>query len=86
MTAGSGADADAGDGPRHSAEWYRVRFGADPMRPGAQLMIPCDGGPSRVTLETLPPRLEIEVRGGVYVLADDGPVHAWSYHFVSLLG
>ncbi len=71
------------DGARHSVEWYRERFGADPMRPGGQVMIPCEGGPSGARLETFPPRIEIEVRGGVYVLADDGPVHAWRYHFVS---
>jgi len=49
-------------------------------------MIPCDGGPSRVRLEEYPPRIEIEEAGGMYVLADDGPVPSWRYHFVSKLG
>jgi hypothetical protein len=78
-------EEQATDGARHSTAWYRERFGRDPMRAGAQVMIPCDGGPSRVSLETFPPRIEIPVRGGLYVLADDGPVHAWRYHFVSQL-
>ena len=68
---------------RHTVEWYRSLMGEDTVRPGAQLLIPCEGGPSRATFETFPPRMEIEARGGVYVLADDGPVHAWIYHFVS---
>lgn len=71
------------DGARHSLAWYRERLGADPVRPGAGIMIPCEGGPLRVSLETYPPRIEIPVRGGLYVLADDGPVHAWRYQFVS---
>jgi hypothetical protein len=56
------------------------------MAPGCQLMIPCDGGPTPVRLEEFPPRIEIEAAGGVYVLADDGAVHAWRYHFMSQLG
>jgi hypothetical protein len=46
-------------------------------------LIRCHDGPSRVRLETFPPRLEIEVRGGVYVLEDDGPVHLWAYRLVA---
>ncbi len=56
------------------------------MRAGAQLLIPCVDGPSSARLETFPPRIEIEVDGGLYVLADDGPVPAWRYHFVQPVG
>ena len=71
-----------GDEARHSAEWYRAHFGTDPMRPGDQFLVHCDGGPRSARLETFPPRLEIEETGGVYVLVDDGPVHRWRYEFV----
>jgi len=46
-------------------------------------MIPCDGGPSRMRFEIFPPRIEIEVGGGVYVLVDEGHIYSWRYHFVS---
>ena len=75
--------AGTDDGPRHSVAWYRERFGSDPVPEGGHLMIPCDGGPSTMRFEVFPPRLEIEVRGGVYVLADEGHHYAWRYHFVS---
>ncbi len=78
-----GSTDDPGVGPRHSAGWYRDLLGDRTIRPGRQLLIRCVDGPSRVRLETFPPRLEIEVRGGVYVLEDDGPVHQWSYRLVS---
>ncbi len=81
----SGSPVDADDGPRHSVGWYRDVLGEDAVRPGRQLMIRCMDGPSRVQLETFPPRLEIRERGGVYVLDDDGPVHGWTYRFVSTL-
>ncbi len=74
------------EGARHSSDWYRERLGVDVLRPGARLMIPCDGGPSRMVLEQFPPRIEIEIGGGLYVLADEGPVHSWRYHFVSKIG
>ena len=67
---------------RHTAEWYRTQFGTVPMAEGAQVMIPCVGGPMRGRLETFPPRLEFSASGGVYVLVDDGPVPAWRYHFL----
>ena len=70
---------------RHSAEWYRDVLGEDPMRPGDQFLVMCDGGPRAARLETFPPRLEIEESGGVYVLVDDGPVYRWCYEFVSRL-
>jgi hypothetical protein len=53
------------------------------MRPGAQLLIPCEGGPCISRLETVPPRIGIGERGGVYVLVDDGPVTRWRYQFVA---
>ncbi|HEX7443730.1 MAG TPA: hypothetical protein VF320_07585 [Acidimicrobiales bacterium] len=46
-------------------------------------MLRCEGGPSISRLETFPPPLEVEERGGVYVLDDDGPVYAWRYVFVT---
>ena len=71
-----------GDGPRHSVAWYRERrTGARVPGPAAAAAL-LDGrrGPGSTTF---PPRLEIEGRGGVYVLDDDGPVHRWTYRFVS---
>ena len=53
------------------------------MSEGGHLMIPCDGGPSRMRFEIFPPRIEIEVGGGVYVLVDEGHIYSWRYHFVS---
>ena len=50
---------------------------------GDQMLIRCVGGPSISRLETFPPPLEVAERGGLYVLDDDGPVYAWTYHFVS---
>ena len=82
----SGADVGPGDdGPRHSAAWYAGARGDIGLRPGDQLFIRCRGGPSYSRLETFPPRLEIEERGGVYVLVDDGPPEAWRYEFVGAL-
>jgi hypothetical protein len=81
MTAADGTPLD--DTARHSVEWYRRRLGDDLAPSGSRLLIPCDGGPTRATFETFPPRIEFEARGGVYVLDDDGPVHRWRYHFVS---
>jgi hypothetical protein len=72
-----------GDGPRHSVAWYRERLDGREVCPGRQLLLRCVDGPARAWLETFPPRLEIEGRGGVYVLDDDGPVHRWTYRFVS---
>ena len=50
--------------------------------PGERLLIACEGGPSISRLVHHPAPLEIEVRGGIYVLVDDGPVHEWRYVFV----
>jgi hypothetical protein len=33
-------------------------------------------------LETFPPRLEVDEREGVYVLADDGPRDEWRYIYI----
>lgn len=46
------------------------------------MLIPCDGGPSTSRLVRYPPPLEIEERGGMYVLVDDGPPEQWRYDFV----
>ena len=54
----------------------------DGFEPGDRMLIPCEGGPSVSRLETFPPRLEIEERGGIYVLVDDGDPRQWRYHFV----
>ncbi len=41
-------------------------------RSGDRLHLPCKGGPSRCLVEHFPPRCEIDERGGVYVLVDEG--------------
>jgi hypothetical protein len=46
------------------------------------MLIPCDGGPAMSRLELFPPRLEIEVEGGTYVLDDVGQRPTWHYRFV----
>ena len=33
-------------------------------------------------LETFPPPVEIQERGGMYVLVDQGPPRDWRYQFV----
>ena len=71
------------DGPRHSAEFYRRALGDGTVRTGELVMIRCVDGPVRMRCETFPPRLEIAHHGGVYVLEDDGPVHRWTYRFVT---
>ena len=53
------------------------------IEPGDRMLIPCDGGPSWSRLEDFPPRLEIEERGGMYVLVDDGAPQEWRYQFVA---
>jgi hypothetical protein len=50
------------------------------------MLIACEGGPSRSRLVRYPPPLEIEERGGVYVLVDDGPPERWRYQFVRAEG
>ena len=46
-------------------------------------MIWCEGGQSTVRRETFPPRLEIPVQGGMYVLHDDGEPPDWRYVFIA---
>jgi len=67
---------------RHSPGWYQPLLDSGEVRPGQQLLIRCEGGRSISRLETFPPPLEIEERGGTYVLDDDGPVYRWRYEFV----
>ncbi len=52
------------------------------MEPGERMLLPCRGGPAISRAERYPPRLEIAVEGGTYVLVDDGPPELWSYDFV----
>jgi hypothetical protein len=49
------------------------------------MFIRCQGGPCISRLETFPPRLEIQEKGGLYVLVDDGPLEAWTYQFVAAI-
>lgn len=67
---------------RHEPDWYDQSGEIAPLSAGDRMLIECDGGPCRSRLETFPPRLEIEERGGVYVLNDDGPTYRWRYAFV----
>jgi hypothetical protein len=53
------------------------------LKQGDRMFIRCHGGPSISRLEVFPPPLEIEERGGLYVLQDDGPPEQWSYLFVA---
>ena len=55
---------------------------AEPLRPGDRLFVQCEGGPCRSRLERFPPPLEIEERGGTYVLMDEGEPAEWLYLFV----
>lgn len=52
------------------------------IEPGDRMLVWCEGGPSRSRLVTFPPPLEIEERGGVYVLVDEGRPQEWRYEFV----
>lgn len=54
----------------------------EPLRPGDRLFVRCEGGPSRSRLERFPPALEIDERGGTYVLIDKGEPEEWLYLFV----
>jgi hypothetical protein len=65
-----------------------VDDGGDPRHPGTvvragdRMFVACDGGPSISRLERFPPPLEVQERGGMYVLQDDGPPEQWRYLFV----
>lgn len=52
------------------------------VQEGDRLLIRCEGGPSITRLVQHPPPLEITVRGGTYVLVDEGPPELWRYDFV----
>lgn len=54
----------------------------DAVEDGDRMLIPCDGGPSISRLVRYPPPVEIEERGGVYVLVHDGGPELWRYEFV----
>jgi hypothetical protein len=54
----------------------------EPLRPGDRLFVQCEGGPCRSRLEYFPPPLEIDERGGTYVLMNEGEPHEWLYLFV----
>jgi hypothetical protein len=56
----------------------------DAVQDGDRMLVPCNGGPSISRLVRYPPPLEIEERGGVYVLVDDGPPELWRYEFIRL--
>jgi len=66
----------------HSPGWYQELLDTGEVRVGDHLFIRCTGGPSVSRFESFPPPLEIDVRGGVYVLDDEGGVHRWRYEFV----
>ena len=55
------------------------------MEQGERMLIPCRGGPSSSRLVRYPPPLEIDERGGMYVLVDDGPAEQWTYEFVATI-
>lgn len=50
---------------------------------GDRMLIGCDGGPSNSRLVHYPPPLEIQERGGLYVLQDDGPPESWRYLWIT---
>lgn len=51
---------------------------------GERMLIPCaGGGPCTSRLENYPPPLEIEERGGMYILVDDGLPDRWRYDWVA---
>lgn len=51
-------------------------------QPGDRLFVRCEGGPSSSRLVVHPVPLEIEERGGIYVLDDDGTQGEWVYLWV----
>jgi hypothetical protein len=53
------------------------------MRRGDRMFIRCEGGPCISRLETFPSLMEVRENGGLYVLVDEGPPHAWKYQFVA---
>lgn len=51
---------------------------------GDRMFVQGEGGPCLSRLERFPPQLEIEERGGTYVLIDRGEPHEWRYLFVPI--
>jgi hypothetical protein len=47
------------------------------------MLLTCRGGPAVGRAERYPPRAEIAVDGGTYVLVDEGPPEQWWYDFVA---
>lgn len=72
----------SGPEAKHSANWYTAALEDPPMRFGDRMFIQCAGGPCTSRLETFPPRVEIQGRGGLYVLLDDDPLAEWKYQFL----
>ena len=55
-----------------------------PPRDGDRMIVECRGdGPSNGRLVRSPPPLEIEDRGGLYVLVDAGPPEDWYYDWLA---
>lgn len=79
MIVGGGAAAGAAPPPPASRGPTRHNQGVDV---GQRMLIRCEGGLCLSRLVHFPPPLEIEERGGVYVLVDDGPKHRWYYQFI----
>jgi hypothetical protein len=52
------------------------------IRAGDRVFVHCEGGPCLSRLEHFPPQLEVEERGGTYVLVDEGEPQDWRYVFV----
>ena len=53
------------------------------MEKGDRMLIPCAGGePCISRLTGYPPPLEIDERGGTYVLVDHGTPDQWKYDWV----
>lgn len=68
---------------RHSEEWYGDALVDTPLQRGDRMFIRCEGGPCISRLEEFPPRIEIQEKGGLYVLVDEGPLESWMYRFVT---
>jgi MOSC domain-containing protein YiiM len=67
---------------RHSAGWYGSVLQGGHVRAGDRIFVQCERGPCTSRLETFPPRLEIEEKGGLYVLLDQRPIDDWKYQFL----
>jgi hypothetical protein len=70
---------------RHSGEWYGDALRDTPLQRGDRMFIRCEGGPCISRLEVFPPRIEVQEKGGLYVLVDEGPLESWLYKFVATI-